>query len=134
MIQRDEVIFLNNHIAILSKNCKKGVIIGANSTTLFGFYHFNIPFYVRHIDYSSPTTEVISLYGYLWFLQKQRIYIRVDPERTYLNDTNLKLSDYMKQRQSMSLFQQFVYNNSHRYHISVPVNDLNYFNIVRVHN
>lgn len=115
----------DKRIAILDKNCKTGVIIGSQSTKPHFFYTFTIPFYVRPINYSSPVNEIISLYGYLWFFQKKRIYIRVDPERTYLDESNVKLSDYMKGRQSMSLVQQFIYNNSHRYHISVPVKELN---------
>jgi hypothetical protein len=129
MINDEDIIYQDNRIAILNKTCKKGVIIGSH-TTDYGFLKFNIPFYVRDINYSSPVKEIISLYGYSWFLQKKRTYIRVDPEKTYLDHTRVKLSHYMKNREDMSLFRQFVYNDSSLYHISVPSCYINSFNRV----
>ena len=129
MINDEDIIYQDNRISILNKTCKKGVIIGSH-TKDFGFLKFSIPFYVREIDYSSPVKEIISLYGYSWFLEKKRTYIRVDPENTYIDNTRIKLSDYMKNRENMSFIRQFLYNESNMYYILVPSCYINTFNRV----
>jgi hypothetical protein len=134
MITDDDIIYQDNKIAILHNTCSKGVIIGSHTTLKkVGFLHFDIPFYARKINYTSPIREICSLYGFMWLFQKKRIFIRVDPEKTYIDFTNIKLSDYMKKRETMSLFRQFLYNNSRHYHISVDVSHINASNTVPLH-
>ena len=80
MINDEDIIYQDNRISILNKTCKKGVIIGSH-TKDFGFLKFGIPFYVREIDYSSPVKEIISLYGYSWFLQKKGHIFGLTPKK-----------------------------------------------------
>lgn len=129
MIRSEDINYQDNRITILKKECNKGVIIGSYMTNP-RFFQFNVPFYVCNINYSSPRREIISLYGWSWLFQKKKLYIRVDPEKTYIDESNIKLSDYMKNRELTPLFLQILYNDSRKYHIGVRANYLNRFNIV----
>lgn len=133
MISTGDIVYQDNRVRILHKSCKNGVIVGSHTCLQnVGFFQFQIPFYVRSINYETPVREIMSLYGFMWFFEKKRIYIRVDPEHTYIDNTTTTLSEYMKSRQSMSLIRQFLYNNSRDYYISVPVSNINECNSVRL--
>lgn len=127
MIRSEDIVYQDNRIVILNPYCKKGVVIGAPIPKKTSIYQFNVPYFICDINYSTPFREVLCSYGFVWL---KRTYIRVDPEKTYIDESNIRLIDYMKQKYNISIFQQFLKNDSNKYHISVHVSKLSIFNVV----
>ena len=67
---------------------KEGVNFGRS------IYHphifFRAPYYARDIDYSTPETEIISSYGERQIGIEPRVFIRVDPERTFVFSSEIR--------------------------------------------
>ena len=53
---------------------------------------FRAPFYANEIDYTSPKTEIRSLYGEI--PTDDNIFIRVDPEHTYVYSSEIRAHYY----------------------------------------
>lgn len=53
---------------------------------------FRAPFYANEIDYTSPKTEIRSLYGEI--PTHDKIFIRVDPERTFVYSSEIRAHYY----------------------------------------
>lgn len=127
-ITESDIKYRDDMVCILKPEVKKGIIIWSHfiqpengSTGLctsglktgdllnrecidFGriVYHpyvfFRAPYYSRPIDYSSVQKEIISSYGEIQHWPKA--YIRVDPDRTYVFSSEIRLrvdpQDYQK--------------------------------------
>ena len=61
-----------------------------------------------------------------WLIQK-KIYIRVDPCNTYIDDTNMTLDEYMNSRRNMSIFKQCIYNLGNKYRIGFHAFKMSFF-------
>ena len=129
MIRSEDIAYSDKRIVVLHPQCKKGILICARVPKRRIYLSCKIPYYVRAIDYSTTKNEIISSYGYLWLIQK-KIYIRVDPCNTYIDDTNMTLDEYMNSRRNMSIFKQCIYNLGNKYRIGFHAFKMSFFEIV----
>jgi len=132
MIRSEDIAYSDKRIVVLHPQCKKGILICTHVPKNRIYLSCNIPYYVRDIDYSTTKNEIISSYGYLWLIQKKKIYIRVDPYKTYIDDTLMTLEEYMNTRRNMSIFKQCIYNVNNKYRIGFHAFKLSFFDIVKV--
>jgi hypothetical protein len=117
----EDIMYQDNDVCILRPEVKKGVLVFSNyvqpknSPSLcetglksgkqlhneginFGrvVYHpyifFRAPFYSNPIDYSSIDTEIESSFG-KDLGNRTRVWIRVDPDRTYIYSSELRMSE-----------------------------------------
>lgn len=56
------------------------------------YIFFRAPYYSTNIDYSTPETEIISSYGKIEM--GQRVFIRVDPDRTFVFSSEIRTYKY----------------------------------------
>lgn len=118
-IEESDIMYQDDLVCILKPDVKKGIIVfsmydqpremeslcnlglkigkqlheeGIN----FGrkIYHpyifFRAPYYSREIDYSTVETEIISSYGTELIGKKNRVFIRVDPDRTFVFSSEIR--------------------------------------------
>ena len=104
---------------------KEGVYFGRSVAHPYIF--FSAPYYSREINYSTPETEIISSFGEEQIGKKARVFIRVDPDRTFVFSSEIRtksvwygienniiknskktLSDYLKIINSNLLIEQNV--------------------------
>jgi hypothetical protein len=112
-IKENDIMYQDDLVCILRPEIKKGIIIwshytqphGMNSlcktglktgkllqeegidfgrTTIHPYIFFRAPYYSNEIDYSTPNTEIISSYGEEQIGIEQRVFIRVDPDKTFV--------------------------------------------------
>jgi hypothetical protein len=124
MIKQEDIAYSDNKITVLYPESKCGVLLSSRIPKFGSYIRFNIPFYVGPSDYRNKKSEIINSFGYLWMIEKKRIYLRVDPERTYISETNETLASYMNRRKHIPYFNQFFSNFSNKYHVDchlVPV-------------
>jgi hypothetical protein len=110
-----DIMYSDELVCILHPNVKKGILIFTKPDTNvnvyesglktgkrlkeegidFGrsIYHphifFRAPYYPNTIDYSSTYTEILSLYG-PDFNKENKIFIRVDPNKTYVFSSEIR--------------------------------------------
>jgi hypothetical protein len=118
-IEKNDIMFQDDLVCILRPEIKKGIIIwshynqplGMNSlcklglktgkqlqsegidfgrTTIHPYIFFRAPYYSREIDYSTPETEIISLYGEGQLGIEPRVFIRVDPDKTFVFSSEIR--------------------------------------------
>jgi hypothetical protein len=113
-ISNIDIKFTNEDICILFPECKKGIVIYSNyiCTNLdeglktgkrlhqegieFGrsIYHpyifFRAPYYSHDINYTTIESEINSSFGEKQNEIKSRVYIRVDPNRTYVFSSEIR--------------------------------------------
>lgn len=118
-INENDVIYQDELVCILHPNIKKGIIIWnhynqpKDMDSLFNlglktgkqlqkewiefgrsifhpYIFFKAPYYSREIDYSTPETEINSLFGEGQIGIEPRIFIRVDPNKTYVFSSEIR--------------------------------------------
>lgn len=119
-ITKDDIIHETPFVRILHPECKKGILIYTNykqpenapSITETGlktgeqlhkegisygrqdYYHpyifFRAPYHSKPIDYSSIETEIISSYSSQLLNEPNKIFIRVDPNNTYVFSSEIR--------------------------------------------
>jgi hypothetical protein len=121
----EDVMYRDRDVCILKPEVKKGILVFThftqpkNTPSLceiglksgyqlhleginFGrsIYHpyifFRAPFYANPIDYSSIDTEIESSFGKYHVGLKDNVWIRVDPDRTFVFSSELRLSEVRK--------------------------------------
>jgi hypothetical protein len=112
-------MYQDDLVCILKPEVKKGIIVWTNyvqppnteSLCILGLktgkqlhkegidfgriiYHpyifFKAPFYSREINYSTPETEIVSSFGEGQIEISQRVYIRVDPDKTFVFSSEIR--------------------------------------------
>lgn len=118
-IEPHDIMYQDDLVCILKPEVKKGIIIwthftqpaGMNSLCNLGlktgkqlqkegidfgrskihpYIFFRAPYYSRDIDYTSVETEIISSYGEGQIGLEPRVFIRVDPDRTFVFSSEIR--------------------------------------------
>jgi hypothetical protein len=152
-IEPGDIMYEDNFVRILNPHVKKGIIVWTNfkqpakmdslcesglktgrqltkeginfgKTNIHPYIFFRAPFYSRPIDYTSVEKEISSSYGERQMGIKSRVFIRVDPDKTFvfsseIRNTNKHREFYMiddvaifKSRKTLSEYLQIISNNS----------------------
>ena len=114
-----DIMYQDDLVCILKPHVKKGIIVWTNFTQPIGkeslcklglktgkklkeegfdfgrtkihpYIFFKAPFYSNDIDYTSPETEIVCCYGDGHLNINQRVYIRVDPNKTYVFSSEIR--------------------------------------------
>jgi len=118
-IEQSDIMYQDDLVCILKPEVKKGIIIWTHFTQpegmgslcesglktgkqlqiegiYFGrtkihpYIFFRAPYYSRDIDYTSVETEINSSYGEGQIGREQRVFIRVDPDRTFVFSSEIR--------------------------------------------
>ena len=118
-IEQSDIMYEDDLVCILKPEVKKGIIIWTHFTQPAGtdslcnlglkagnqlqiegidfgrskihpYIFFRAPFYSRDIDYTSVETEIRSSYGEGQIGTEPRIFIRVDPDRTFVFSSEIR--------------------------------------------
>lgn len=118
-IEQSDIMYQDDLVCILRPDVKKGIIVLSNYTqplemsslcklglktgkqlhtegTYFGrtkihpYMFFRAPYYSRDIDYSTPETEINSSYGEGHVGIESRVFIRVDPDKTFVFSSEIR--------------------------------------------
>jgi hypothetical protein len=124
-IEQSDIMYQDELVCILNPEVKKGIIIWTHFTQPEGmgslcelglktgkqlqiegidfgrskihpYIFFRAPYYSRDIDYTSVETEIISSYGEGQIGRESRVFIRVDPDRTFVFSSEIR--DIFKHR------------------------------------
>lgn len=68
---------------------KEGIYFGRSKIHPYMF--FRAPYYSRDIDYTTPETEIISSFGQEVIGQPSTVFIRVDPDNTYVFSSEIRV-------------------------------------------
>lgn len=118
-IEQSDIMYQDDLVCILKPEVKKGIIIWTGFTQPEGmgslcelglktgkqlqiegidfgrrkihpYIFFRAPYYSRDIDYTSVETEIISSYGEGQIERESRVFIRVDPDRTFVFSSEIR--------------------------------------------
>ncbi len=118
-IEQSDIMYQDDLVCILRPNVKKGIIIWTNYTQPAGmdslcnlglktglqlktegvdfgrskihpYIFFRAPYYSRDIDYTSVETEINSSYGEGQIGIKPCVFIRVDPDKTFVFSSEIR--------------------------------------------
>ena len=118
-IEQSDIMYEDDLVRILKPKVKKGIIIWTNFTQPKGmsslcelglktgkqlkieginfgrskihpYIFFRAPYYSRDIDYTSVETEINSSYGEGQIGRNPRVFIRVDPDRTFVFSSEIR--------------------------------------------
>lgn len=145
-IEDSDVMYKDEYVSILRPEVKKGVIIwshyiqpegvpslcdsglktgsrlheegfkirGSVNAKIHPYIFFKAPHFANKIDYTDPVTEINSLYGNLQ--EAPRVYIRVDPDETYVFSSEIRVhkpDDLMESKKTLSDYLTIIdYNRS----------------------
>ena len=154
LVEQSDIMYQDDLVCILRPDVKKGIIVWTNyvqpsemdSLCKFGlktgqklkeeginfgrtifhpYIFFRAPYYSTDIDYSSPETEIIGSYGERQLEMINMVYIRVDPDRTYVFSSEIraiKPSDINKSKKLLSNYLEIISNNAKIYKTLFPRN------------
>jgi hypothetical protein len=137
-IEESDIMYQDDLVCILKPEVKKGIIIWTHYTqppnmeslcTLglktgkqlrdeglnFGrsvahpYIFFRAPYYSREINYSTPETEIISSFGEGQIGKESRVFIRVDPDRTFVFSSEIR--DIQKHRKWYGIENNIIKNS-----------------------
>lgn len=152
-IELSDIMYLDDLVCILKPNIKKGIIVWTNYTQLeemdsicylglktgkqlqseginFGrtkihpYIFFRAPYYSRDIDYTSVEKEIISSYGEGQMGTEPRVFIRVDPDRTFVFSSEIratKPNDIEKSKKLLSDYLKIIDENAKIYKTLFPL-------------
>jgi hypothetical protein len=152
-IEQSDIMYEDDLVCILKPEVKKGIIIWTHFTQPEGMgnlcelglktgkrlheegidfgrniYHpyifFRAPYYSRDIDYTSVEKEIISSYGEEQIGSKPIVYIRVDPDRTFVFSSEIRAknpADIEKSKKTLSEYLRIIYMNSTIYNTLFPL-------------
>lgn len=118
-IEQSDIMYQDDLVCILKPEVKKGIIIWTHFTQPEGmgnlcelglktgkqlqiegidfgrskihpYMFFRAPYYSRDIDYTSVETEINSSYGEGQIGRQPRVFIRVDPDRTFVFSSEIR--------------------------------------------
>jgi hypothetical protein len=118
-IEQSDIMYQDDLVCILRPNVKKGIIIWTHFTQPVGmdslcnlglktgkqlqeegiefgrskihpYVFFRAPYYSRDIDYTSVEREIISSYGERQIETEPRVFIRVDPDKTFVFSSEIR--------------------------------------------
>ena len=118
-IEQSDIMYQDDLVCILRPNVKKGIIIWTHFTQPAGmdtlcnlglktgkqlqeegidfgrskihpYVFFRAPYYSRDIDYTSVEREIISSYGEEQIGTEPRVFIRVDPDKTFVFSSEIR--------------------------------------------
>jgi hypothetical protein len=118
-IEESDILYQNDLVCILRPDVKKGIIVWTHYTqpaemgslcelglktgkqlkkesVYFGrskihpYIFFRAPYYSRDIDYTSVETEINSSYGEGQIGREPRVFIRVDPDKTFVFSSEIR--------------------------------------------
>lgn len=85
---------------------------------------FRAPYYSRDIDYTSVETEINSSYGEGQIKRETRVFIRVDPDNTFVFSSEIRAlnpTDIGKSKKTLSEYLRIIYMNSTIYKTLLPL-------------
>jgi hypothetical protein len=129
-IDQSDIMYQDDLVCILRPEVKKGILVYSNYTQPSGMpslcdvglktgkqlhdegvdfgrivYHpyifFRAPFYSHKVEYSSIETEITSSFGPGQMALGPRVWIRVDPDRTFVFSSEIRAKYYGSQSQSV---------------------------------
>ena len=118
-IEQSDIMYKDDLVCILRPEVKKGIIIWTHFTQpagmdslcnlglktgkklqeegidfgrnkIYPYIFFRAPYYSRDIDYTSVETEIHSSYGEGQIGTEPRVFIRVDPDRTFVFSSEIR--------------------------------------------
>ena len=148
-IEERDIMYQDDLVCILNPNVKKGIIVWSHYTQpqntdslcnlglktaeklrtegvdigrskIHPYIFFRAPYYSRDIDYTTPETEIISSYGEGQIGIEPRVFIRVDPDKTFVFSSEIRaMSEYhdtednvIKQsKKKLSKYLETIYDN-----------------------
>lgn len=148
-IEQSDIMYQDELVCILRPNVKKGIIIWTHFTQPEGmdslcnlglktgkqlqeegidfgrskihpYIFFRAPYYSRDIDYTSVEREIISSYGEEQIGTEPRVFIRVDPDRTFVFSSEIRTKAewygkenvmLMNSKKTLSNYLQIINNN-----------------------
>jgi hypothetical protein len=119
-IVKDDIMYEDDLVCILKPNVKKGIIIWTNYTQpqnmdslcnlglksgiqmktedlefgrskIHPYIFFRAPYFSRDIDYTSIETEITSSFGQELIGKESRVFIRVDPKKTFVFASEIRV-------------------------------------------
>ena len=152
-IEQSDIMYQDDLVCILKPDVKKGIIVWTNYTKppemdslcrlglktgkqlksegidfgrskIHPYIFFRAPFYSRDIDYTSVETEIISSYGERQIGTVPRVFIRVDPNRTFVFSSEIRAlrpEDIEKSKKTLSDYLRIIYENSEIYKTLFPL-------------
>ncbi len=143
----DDIMHIDSSVCILKPEVKKGIIIYSayvqppgmdslynlglksgkklfeegidfNRTKIHPYIFFKAPFYANAIDYTTVNTEIASSYGKEYTDTRKRVFIRVDPKRTFTFSSEIRVKHFDNpqpflngSRKSLSDYLNIINNN-----------------------
>ncbi len=135
-IEESDILYQDDLVCILRPDVKKGIIVWTHYTQpaemgslcelglktgkqlqqeginfdrskIHPYIFFRAPYYSRDIDYTSVETEIISSYGEKQIGIEPRVFIRVDPDKTFVFSSEIRAirpEDIEKSKKTHKLF------------------------------
>ena len=155
-INEDDIMYQDSLVCILKPNIKKGIIVFTNFVQndakicdiglktgkqleseginfgrkkIHPYMFFRAPYFSPiEIDYSSIQTEIISLYEKTEVGKKNRIYIRVDPNKTFVFSSEIRAhtfnnSELEKSKKTLSEYLTIIADNAKIYGTLFPMSE-----------
>jgi hypothetical protein len=152
-IEESDIMYQDDLVCILKPDVKKGIVVwthytqppGMNSLCELGlktgkqlsaeginfgrskihpYIFFRAPYYSRDIDYSSPKEEIKSSYGEGQIGIQPRVFIRVDPDKTFVFSSEIRAlhpEDINYSKKLLSEYLRIIYENSKIYNTLFPL-------------
>tara|TARA_B100000035_G_C20932336_1_gene523611 strand:+ start:89 stop:952 length:864 start_codon:yes stop_codon:yes gene_type:complete len=152
-IEQSDIMYKDDLVCILKPDVKKGIIVFTNykqppgvpsicevglktgkqlqsekidfgRTKIHPHIFFRAPFYSREIDYTSVETEINSSYGEKQSGIQGRVYIRVDPDKTFVFSSELRATkpdDIEKSKKLLSDYLKIIDENAKIYKTLFPL-------------
>ena len=110
-IEESEILYQNDLVCILKPNVKKGILVWTQyiqpsemnnlcelelktekelKSKSIPYIFFRAPYYSRDIDYTSVETEIKSSYGEEEIGTEPKVFIRVDPDKTFVFSSEIR--------------------------------------------
>ena len=146
-IEQSDIMYQDDLVCILKPEVKKGIIIWTHFTQPEGmgslcelglktgkqlqiegidfgrskihpYMFFRAPYYSRDIDYTSVETEINSSYGEGQIGREPRVFIRVDPDKTFVFSSEIRVNFFTNQerviknsKKTLSEYLEIINNN-----------------------
>lgn len=143
-IEQSDIMYEDELVRILRPDFKKGIIVWTHFTQpaemdslcelglktgkqlqregidfgrskIHPYMFFRAPYYSRDIDYTSVETEINSSYGEGQIGGESRVFIRVDPDNTFVFSSEIRAlnpKDIEKSKKTLSEYLRIIYMNS----------------------
>jgi hypothetical protein len=150
-IEQSDIMYQDDLVCILKPDVKKGILVWSHytqppemdslcnlglktgqqlqsegvefgRTTIHPYIFFRAPYYSRDINYTSVETEITSSYGQVQLNSK--VFIRVDPNRTFVFSSELRAKnprDINKSKKLMLYYLEIIARNAEIYKTLSPI-------------